>query len=75
MDSLDSPSVNRTTDANTMAAIDLTPHDPLLLSVNDSDVGLAGRSLQQPNVINNDDAPRAETIAPPDPSRYQYDIV
>jgi hypothetical protein len=67
MDALDSRSSNRAIDANSAASIDLTSQSPPLSTVPDSDVAIAGRSLQESNAEHTED--------PPNPSRCQYDMV
>jgi hypothetical protein len=67
-DALDPPSANHPIDPNTAAILNLSSHSPPLLSVDDSEVALAGPSLREQNV--------GETANfSPDPSHYRYDIV
>jgi hypothetical protein len=67
-DALDPPSAHHAIDPNTTAILDLSPHSPPPLSVDDSKAALAQPSLREQNVGQTADFS-------PDPSRYPYDIV
>ncbi len=67
-DALDPPSVNRVTNANTIAALDLPSRSRSLPSVTDSDVAIVGLSLRTPNTERIGDYPSHS-------SHYPYDIV
>ncbi|KAF8259762.1 hypothetical protein EI94DRAFT_1812792 [Lactarius quietus] len=63
------PPLDREFYANLVDTPDLPPQSLSLRPDTHSDLSIAGRSLREPNVEHAADRP------PPDPSRYQYDIV
>ena len=67
-DALNPLSANHAIDPNTTAILNLSSHSPPPLSVDDSEVAIAGPSLREQNVGETADFS-------PDPSHYRYDIV